>query len=124
MPPTPTDAELDILRILWDQGECSVRDVHEALADHGTVYTTTLKLMQIMADKGLVTRREAGRAHQYRAAVARETAQQEAVDGLLDRLFAGSAKRLVLQALDSDRVTPAELAEIRRLIESRTGGAP
>ena len=116
--PRPTDAELAILRVLWERGPATVRQVHEALADtRETGYTTTLKLMQIMADKGLVKRNESARTHVY-APVATETqTQRQLVKDLVDRAFAGSAAALVMQALNAEGATPDELREIRKLID-------
>ena len=114
----PTDRELDILRVLWDRGPSTVRAVHEALAaSHDTGYTTTLKLMQIMTEKGLVRRDEAQRTHVYRAAVLERDAESGAVADLIDRVFGGSTERLVLSALSAKRTSPEELAEIRRLLD-------
>ena len=115
--PRPTDAELAILRVLWDRGPSTVRHVHEALAgSRETGYTTTLKLMQIMAEKGLVTRDESSRTHVYDARVSRDVTQRELVSDLLDRAFGGSAAALVLQALSAQPASSRELAEIQRLI--------
>ena len=114
----PTDSELLILRVLWDNGPCTVRDVHEALVDvQSTGYTTTLKLMQIMAEKGLVTRDDSARTHVYAARLPREAVQRQMVSDLMDRVFGGSASALVLQALNSKATSPEELREIRRLID-------
>ena len=115
--PRPTDAELAILRVLWDHGPSTVRQVHENLSDRETGYTTTLKLMQIMADKGLVTRDERSRTHIYSASVSQELTQGQLLKDLADRAFGGSAKDLVLRALTSGDTTPAELREIRKLID-------
>lgn len=116
--PRPTDAELAILRVLWQHGPSTVRQVHEALADtRDTGYTTTLKLMQIMADKGLVTRDESARTHVYAAAVNEERTQGQLVKDLVDRAFGGSAKALVLRALSAEGTTAEELREIRKLID-------
>lgn len=116
--PRPTDAELAILRVLWQHGPSTVRQVHEALADtRETGYTTTLKLMQIMADKGLVTRDESARTHVYAAAVNEEKTQGQLVKDLVDRAFGGSAKALVLRALSDEGTTAEELREIRKLID-------
>src|ERR1044071_9705155 len=94
--PRPTDAELTILRVLWDRGPATVRQVHESLAgDRETGYTTTLKLMQIMADKGLVTRDESSRTHVYAARVPRDRTQKQLVSHLIDRAFGGSSAALV-----------------------------
>ena len=116
--PRPTDSELAILTILWDRGPCTVRQVHEALADErDTGYTTTLKLMQIMADKGLVTRNESARTHVYAAMASEQQTQRQLVKDLVDRAFGGSAAALVLQALNAEGASPAELREIRKLID-------
>jgi len=116
--PRPTDSELAILTILWDRGPSTVRQVHEALAGtRDTGYTTTLKLMQIMAEKGLVTRNESARTHVYAAMASEEQTQRQLVKDLVDRAFGGSAAALVLQALNAEGATPAELREIRKLID-------
>jgi predicted transcriptional regulator len=116
--PRPTDAELAILRVLWDRGASTVRQVHEVLAEtRDTGYTTTLKLMQIMADKGLVTRNETARTHVYSAMAAQEQTQRQLVQDLVDRAFGGSAAQLVLRALSADGASDAELKEIRKLID-------
>ena len=116
--PRPTDSELAILTILWERGPSTVRQVHEALADErDTGYTTTLKLMQIMADKGLVSRNETARTHIYTAMASEEQTQRQLVKDLVDRAFGGSAAALVLQALNAEGATPAELREIRKLID-------
>ena len=116
--PRPTDSELAILTILWERGPSTVRQVHEALADErDTGYTTTLKLMQIMADKGLVTRNESARTHVYAAMASEEQTQRQLVKDLVDRAFGGSAAALVLQALNAEGATPSELREIRKLID-------
>ena len=116
--PRPTDAELAILRVLWERGASTVRQVHEALADtRETGYTTTLKLMQIMADKGLVTRNETARTHVYSASAGEEQTQRQLVQDLVDRAFGGSAAQLVLRALSADGTTDAELKDIRKLID-------
>ena len=113
----PTDAELAILRVLWEHGPSTVRQVHEALSDRETGYTTTLKLMQIMTDKGLVTRDESARTHIYAAAANQELTQGQLLKDLVDRAFGGSAKALVLRALSNHETTPDELREIRQLID-------
>jgi predicted transcriptional regulator len=116
--PQPTDAELAILRVLWDRGASTVRQVHEALVDtRETGYTTTLKLMQIMTDKGLVKRNEASRTHVYSALAGREQTERQLVQDLIDRAFGGRAAQLVLRALSADGTTDAELKEIRKLID-------
>ena len=116
--PRPTDAELAILRVLWERGASTVRQVHDALAGtRETGYTTTLKLMQIMTDKGLVTRNETTRTHVYSAMAGQEQTERQLVQDLVDRAFGGSAAQLVLRALSADGTTDAELKEIRRLID-------
>ena len=116
--PRPTDAELAILRVLWERGASTVRQVHEALAGtRETGYTTTLKLMQIMTDKGLVRRNEATRTHVYSPMAGQEQTERQLVQDLVDRAFGGSAAQLVLRALSADGTTDAELKEIRKLID-------
>jgi len=116
--PRPTDAELAILGVLWTRGASTVRQVHEALAEtRDTGYTTTLKLMQIMAEKGLVKRNETARTHVYSAVAGEEQTQQQLVKDLVDRAFGGSAAQLVLRALSAEGARPAEVKEIRKLID-------
>ncbi len=116
--PRPTEAELAILRVLWDRGSSTVREVTEALQEErGTGYTTALKLLQIMTEKGLVQRDESSRAHAYEAVASAETTQRQLVGDLLDRAFGGSARQLVLQALSTKRASREELAEIRRMVD-------
>ena len=116
--PRPTDAELEILRVLWERGPATVRQVHEALSGtRETGYTTTLKLMQIMADKGLVTRDESSRTHVYAARASQENTQRQLLEDLVNRAFGGSAAELVLRALSSHKTSDRELLEIRRLID-------
>lgn len=115
--PRPTEGELAILTVLWERGPSTVRQVHEALADtRDTGYTTTLKLMQIMADKGLVKRNETARTHVYAAVAGEEQTQRVLVKDLVDRAFGGSAATLVLRAL-SEGTSDEELREIRKLID-------
>ena len=115
--PRPTDAELAILAVLWRDGPSTVRHVHQALAAESRVgYTTTLKLMQIMHAKSLVKRDKSGRSHVYAAAIARESTQRHLMRELIDRLFDGSAARLVLGALSLKAASPDELEQIRRAI--------
>jgi BlaI family transcriptional regulator, penicillinase repressor len=116
--PRPTDGELEILRVLWQRGAATVRDVYDDLAKTKPIgYTTVLKLMQIMADKGLVRRDEEQRAHVYRARVPQEQTQRQMVQDLLRRAFDGSAAQLVMQALASKKASPEELAQIRQLLD-------
>lgn len=122
--PRPTPAELAILRVLWTHGACTVRQVHDVLAaDRSTAYTTTLKLIQIMMDKGLLTRSEVGRQHVYRARQTERAMQRRLVRDLLDRAFGGSSGRLVLQALAARPASRDELQEIRRLLEDQERAA-
>jgi predicted transcriptional regulator len=118
----PTDAELAILRVLWSRGPSTVRQVAEAL-DRESGYTTVLKLMQIMTDKGLVRRDDAERTHVYEAAYSEDQTQRQLVSDLLNRAFDGSAAKLVLHALAAKKASPEELAEIRRLIDKARGGS-
>jgi predicted transcriptional regulator len=121
-PPRPTDAELEILRVLWQRGPSTVRQVHDAIgAARDTGYTTVLKLLQIMAEKGLVDRDEAQRSHVYRARYAEELTQRQLVQDLLVRAFGGSTEKLVMQALAAKRASKAELEEIRRLLDRMKG---
>jgi predicted transcriptional regulator len=118
----PTDAELAILRVLWARGPSTVRQVAEEMGREGG-YTTVLKLLQIMTEKRLVRRDESARTHVYEAAFSQDHTERQLVSDLLDRVFDGSAAKLVLQALVATKATPEELDEIRKLIASRTGGA-
>lgn len=118
-PSEPTEAETAILAVLWDQGPRTVRQVHEAVGTtRGTGYTTILKLMQIMHDKGLVDRDTSQRSHVYRARVKRAAMQRRLVGQLADRVFAGSTSQLILRALSSGRASAAELEEIRQMLDS------
>ena len=119
----PTDAELAILRVLWSRGPSTVRQVHEVLSqDRETGYTTVLKLMQIMTEKGLVERDESERTHVYQARFTQEATQQRLVSDLLDKAFGGSASQLVMQALAAKPASADELAQIRRLLDELEGG--
>jgi len=116
--PRPTEAELAILRVLWDRGPSTVREVTDALQEaRGTGYTTALKLLQIMIDKGLVQRDDSAKSHVYEAVASAETTQRQLVSDLLERAFGGSARQLVLQALSTKRVSSDELAEIRVMLD-------
>lgn len=120
--PRPTDAELAILRVLWRRGPSTVKQVHEELSRHSSsVYTTTLKILQIMTEKGLVTRDESQRAHLYTARLPEEETQSQIVGDLLDRVFEGSAGRLVMRALSSRPASAGELEEIRKLLDRLEG---
>ena len=117
--PRPTEAELAILRVLWDRGPCTVRDVQEALEpERGTGYTTALKLLQIMTEKGLVRRDDRQRTHVFEAVLPAEATQRQLVRDLVDRAFGGSAQQLVMQALSAKKASKADLAEIRRLLDA------
>jgi predicted transcriptional regulator len=114
----PTDAELTILRILWERGPSTVRQVHEQLArGREGAYTTALKLLQIMTEKGLVERDERERTHVYTATLSEDQTQRQLVRDLLDRAFGGSAGKLVMQALATKRASADELREIRKVID-------
>jgi predicted transcriptional regulator len=121
--PRPTEAELDILNILWDHGPATVRQVHQQLErTKPSQYTTTLKLMQIMADKGLVVRDDTERSHIYRPVLEREHVQRQIASHLMDRVFGGSARNLLLGALGAKRTSKKELAELRQLLEDYEKG--
>ena len=118
--PRPTDAELQILTVLWELGPATVREVHDRLASkHDAGYTTILKLMQIMTDKGLVERDESQRSHIYRAKLKQEQTQKQLLGDLLSRALQGSANRLVMRAIELSDLSSAELAEIRLLITEK-----
>ncbi|HTE27439.1 BlaI/MecI/CopY family transcriptional regulator [Flavitalea sp.] len=115
----PTESELEILRVLWGRTTASVRDVHEELAAHKEVgYTTTLKLMQIMHEKGLVKRDDSIKTHIYQANVSREKTQKQMVGKMIDTLFGGSPTELVMQALGNHKASAVELEEIQKLIDN------
>jgi predicted transcriptional regulator len=120
---SPTNAELAILRVLWQRGPSTVRDVHESL-DHARPvgYTTVLKLLQIMAEKGLVRRNAATRSHVYAAVASQGATQRRMVADLARRAFGGSTLGLVLHALESTPATAPELDLIRRLLDEKKGG--
>ena len=118
----PTDAELAILRVLWERGPSTVRQVAEALGKE-TGYTTALKLLQIMTEKGLVERDARARTHVYAAASTEDQTQRRLVSDLLARAFGGSTAKLVLQALSTRKTSPEELAEIKRFLDKQGGGS-
>ena len=120
-PSQPTSGELEILRVLWRRGRSTVRDVHEALRERRVGYTTVLKLLQIMTEKGLVKRDESERAHVYEVRVPQEQTQTQLVRDLVDRAFGGSPGRLVMQALSSRKATPEERDRIRQLLDELEG---
>ena len=124
-PPQPTEAELAILEVLWDAGPCTVRDVHDTLHRQGksnTGYTTALKLMQIMARKGLVRRDESRRSHVYAPARSREATRKRLVGTLIERAFSGSTSQLVLSALAAKRTSRKELDAIRDFLDEQEKG--
>ncbi|MEL6626896.1 MAG: BlaI/MecI/CopY family transcriptional regulator [Bacteroidota bacterium] len=114
----PTDSELEILQVLWTQGSATVRQVNDQLNKHRQVgYTTTLKIMQIMYDKRMVSRVREGKTHIYRAEVEQSEAQKHLIDKLLDTAFQGSATQLVMQALGGRDTSQEEIDEIRRFLD-------
>ena len=120
--PRPTDAELSILRVLWERGPSTVREVHDILSGtQATGYTTILKLLQIMTEKGLVVRDESQRAHVYEARHSEQRTQRQIVADLVDRAFGGSSAKLVMQALSGQKTSAAELTEIRELLDRLEG---
>ena len=125
--PKPTESELAILRALWKKHPATVREVMETLneeRDPPLAYTTVLKFFQIMTEKGLVIRDDADRTHSYSPAVPPDTTKKQMVGDLLDRLFQGSVSELVLQALGSSKLSKAEAAEIKKLLDQQTRGKP
>ena len=123
MLPRPTDAELEILTVLWSRGPATVRQVQDCVcARKPTQYTTVLKMLQIMAEKGLVRRDEKQRAHVYRAARPREWTQRQLAGDLLQRAFAGSARNLLVGALSAQKATKQELSELHRLLDEYEKG--
>jgi BlaI family penicillinase repressor len=121
--PRPTDSELEILTVLWSRGPSTVRDVVEVIAKRRPVqYTTTLKLLQIMAEKRLVRRDEKERAHVYEASRPREWTQRQLAGDLLERAFGGSAAEMMVGALAARKASKKELAEIRRLLDQMEEG--
>lgn len=123
-PPRPTDAELEILTVLWSRGPSTVREVYDTInRRRAAQYSTVLKFMQIMAEKGLVRRDEKQRAHVYEAAQPREWTQQRLAGDLLQRAFGGSASNLLLGALSSRKASRQELAELRKILDEYEKGA-
>ena len=120
--PRPTDRELTILRILWNNGQSTVRQVNEAMnADGSTGYTTTLKLMQIMTDKGLLRRDDSQFKHIFKPALTEAKAQKQLVGDMLERAFCGSAEKLVMRALSAKKISATELASIRKMLDEFEG---
>ena len=116
--PQPTDGELAILKILWELGPATVREVNEAMNKTKTIgYTTTLKLMQIMTEKGILLRNDSKYKHIYKPVITEESAQKQLVGDLLERVFSGSAEKLVMRALSAKKVSVKELAKIRKMLD-------
>ena len=121
--PKPTEAELEILQVIWEHGPCTVRFVNDLLSNQKTVgYTTTLKIMQIMSEKNLLSRDTSDRTHIYSATGSQQDTQQQLIDKLTTTAFGGSAMRLVMQALGNKKSTAAELKEIRKFLDELEGG--
>ena len=119
----PTEAELEVLQVLWKQGASTVKKVHEALASTKEVgYTTTLKIMQNMFEKKLVQRKPSGRSHIYEAIVSEEATQKKLLDRFLQTAFGGSAMKLVMQALGNHTATKEEIESIRKILNKQEGG--
>ena len=120
--PSPTPVELAILQALWSLGPSTVRQIHNALkAERDTGYSTTLKMVQVMTDKGLLLKDDSARPQVYRPAQPRERTQLQLIDDLIQRAFGGSASNLVMRAASAKRISPRELAEIKKLIERAKG---
>ena len=114
----PTEVELQILRILWELGPSPVREIHRRLErEKGTNYSTTVKMLAVMRQKGLVQRDEEATPHVYRAGITQERAQKRMLDDLIQKVYGGSARSLVLHALSSNRASPEDLDEVRRLLD-------
>ena len=114
----PTEGEMEILQVLWQKGLCTVREVHEALNKKDSGYTTTLKLMQIMHEKGMVERDTNQKTHIYKAIVNQDKTEKQLVNKMIDNVFNGSAARLVMQALGNHSATSEELEEIKKYLDS------
>ncbi len=118
--PKPTEVELELLRVLWSKGSATVREIYESVSQQRTLgYTSVLKMLQIMTEKGLVERTEAGKAHIYRAAATQEETQSQMLRDLSERLFAGSAAQLAMHALSMQAASAEELEEIRKIIRQK-----
>jgi len=125
--PQPTDVEVAILRVLWERGPSTVREVHLALQlspERDTGYSTSLKMMQVMLEKGLLKRDESQRPQVYAPTQPEEQTQRQMVNDLLQRVFGGSARKLVMRAVESEKVSADELAEIRKLLKQMEGDKP
>ena len=117
-PPKPTSAELELLSVLWNRGPSTVREIHDSLStEKETGYTTTLKILQKMADKGLVSRDESQRSHVYRAALKAEKTQRQLVHELLEKAFGGAADQLIQHALASRKISKDEINSLRKLLD-------
>jgi BlaI family penicillinase repressor len=117
-PRRPTNAELNVLRVLWEIGPTTVREVHARLsASKPLAYTTTLKTLQVMAEKGFVTRDDSQRSHVYAAALPADQTQRTLVGDLLARAFSGNLDKFIMQAVAAKRATPRELADVRKLLK-------
>ncbi len=118
----PTEVELQMLAVLWEPGPSPVREIHARLsADNGTNYSTTVKMLSVMIEKGLVKRDESASPHVYRAAMTRDSAGKQMVRNLIDKVYDGAAMSLVLHALKSAKASPDELTEVRRLLDEMEG---
>ena len=123
--PQPTEVEMQILRILWDLGPSPVREIHKRLeADKGTNYSTTVKMLAVMLDKGLVKRDEQAQPHIYKPGISRKNAGRQMIGEIVEKVYEGSAMSLVLQALSSSQATKAERDEVRRLLDEMEGKKP
>ncbi|MAG92897.1 MAG: transcriptional regulator [Planctomycetaceae bacterium] len=123
--PKPTEAELELLSVLWERGPSTVREIHEVVVGFKeTGYTTTLKILQKMTDKGLVVRDESKRSHVYRAAARSERTRRQLVDELIEKAFGGAAEKLVIQALSSRKVDPQEIETLRKLLDELEENSP
>ena len=120
--PEPTEGELAILNVLWDKGPMTVRRVHDALRDDGARYTTTLKQMQVMAEKGLLRRDDSRKSHVYSAVIKESDTKQTLVAGVIDRVFDGSVQKMMLHALQARDVDDQEIRELKRLLNARGKG--
>jgi predicted transcriptional regulator len=118
-PLKPTEGELEILQVLWEKGQATVREVHEELSRTKDIgYTTALKLLQIMFEKGLVTRNDSSKTHIYHPAVTRERTQKHMLGKMIDTLFSGSSSQLVIQALGNHKTSKQELDEIQKMLDN------
>lgn len=121
--PKPTEKELEILQILWNKGPVPVKEVHETMGgEDANGYTTILKLLQIMHEKGLVTRQKSGKLHLYKAVPTQEITRQQILDKMINTVFQGSAAQLVMSALGNNKSSREELIEIKKYLEKLEGG--